>query len=46
MRQDPNQLRNVAGQSPYASEQRRMARILRDLRHCAGAECGRQLSTW
>lgn len=46
MRRDPDQWRNVAGQSPYASEQRRMAQILHDLRHCAGPGCRRQLSSW
>ncbi|MGH3482503.1 MAG: sulfatase-like hydrolase/transferase [Nocardioidaceae bacterium] len=45
MRRDPDQWRNVAGQSPYASEQRRMAQILHDLRHCAGPECRRQHSS-
>jgi len=39
MRVDPGQLSNVAGTGSYAGEQRRLARTLRDLRHCAGAEC-------
>jgi arylsulfatase A-like enzyme len=46
MRRDPGQLRNVAGDPDYAARQRRMARILDDLRHCSGAACRRPLSSW
>ncbi len=46
MRKDPRQVRSVVGQPRYRKEQRHLARILRDLRHCKGAECRRHLSSW
>ena len=46
MRLDPEQGSNVAGTGRYASEQRRLARVLLDLKNCAGAECRRALSSW
>src|SRR5262245_54067442 len=46
MRRDPGQQRNVAGDPAYAARQQRMARILDDLRHCAGDSCRRSLSSW
>jgi arylsulfatase A-like enzyme len=46
MRRDPGQRHNLAGDPDYAARQRRMARILDDLRDCAGASCRRPLSSW
>ena len=46
MRRDPRQLNNVAGRAAYAADQRRMNRVLQDLRECAGDACRRPLSSW
>jgi arylsulfatase A-like enzyme len=46
MRRDRGQLNSVAGTREYADEQRLMAKILRDLRRCVGAECRRPVSSW
>jgi len=46
MRRDPQQDHNVAGERRYADRQRRLARILDDLRDCSGASCRRPLSSW
>jgi arylsulfatase A-like enzyme len=46
MRNDPEQLDNLAGLGRYASIQRRLATILDDLRACSGSDCRRPLSSW
>ena len=46
MRLDPEQGSNVADTGRYATEQRRLARVLDDLKNCAGADCRRALSSW
>src|SRR5690606_33383399 len=46
MRKDPKQFRNVVRNRRYADDRRRLARILRDMRRCDGAECRRPLSSW
>ena len=46
MRRDRGQRRNLIDHQAYDEDQRRLAKILRDLRSCAGDECRRQLSSW
>jgi arylsulfatase A-like enzyme len=46
MRSDPGQRRNVIDDEAYDEKQRRLARILGDLRACEGKACRRPLSTW
>jgi N-acetylglucosamine-6-sulfatase len=46
MRDDPEQLNNVANLGRYAQPQQRLATILADLRQCAGADCRRPLTSW
>jgi arylsulfatase A-like enzyme len=46
MRRDPGQRRNVVDHEAYDKERQRLAKILQDLRTCAGDECRRKLSSW
>jgi len=46
MRKDHAQVRSVVDRPAYKKDRRWLARILRDLRHCVGAECRRHLSSW
>ncbi|HYJ68631.1 MAG TPA: sulfatase [Nocardioidaceae bacterium] len=46
MRTDPAQVRSVVDRPAYNRDQQQLARILSDLRHCAGAGCRRHLSSW
>jgi arylsulfatase A-like enzyme len=46
LRRDPKEDHNVAGERAYADRQKRLARILDDLRNCSGKSCRRSLSSW
>ncbi len=46
MRNDPEQLDNLADVGRYSSTRQRLSAILDDLRTCAGADCRRKLSSW
>jgi arylsulfatase A-like enzyme len=46
MRNDPEQLDNLADLGRYSSTLQRLSTILDDLRTCASADCRRQLSSW